>query len=142
MGTSRVRLFPTDTITMALKPHFSSLCYCSGLHLNLATLSPGDALLKRRLLLAMLCPGDASSWRRFARATPCLGDALSWRRLLLATPCLGDTSSWRRLVLATPSVVNLLTSLLWGPRVVPPYVDFDFGQYPGTGRYTSPPVLS
>ena len=81
-------------------------------------------------------------------ATPYLGDALFRRRLILATPCLGNTLSWRRLVLATPYVVTLLTSFLWAVRVVPPYVDldpdvnFDFGQRSGTGRYTSPPVLS
>jgi len=40
--------------------------------------------------------------------------------------------------------------LPWTPLVVPLYVDFDFivnydfdfSQRPGTGRYTSPPVLS
>ena len=95
----------------------------------------GYTLTWRRFLLATPYSSDALSWRRLAQATPHLGDALSWRRPLLVTPCPGDASSWRRLVLATPSVVNLLTSLLWGPRVVPPYVDFDFGQHPGTGRY-------
>ena len=72
VGTSRVRLLPTSARTMALKPPFSSLCYCSGLHLNLATLSPGDALL-----LATPSLGDALSWRCLARATPCLSDAFS-----------------------------------------------------------------
>ena len=115
MSTSRVRLLPTGTRTMALKPPFSSLCYCFGLLLNLAMLQPGDALLWRRLLLA----------------TPHLDDASPWRRLLLATPHLGDASSSQS-----------VDFLPWTPRVVPLYVDFDFGQRPETGRYSSPPVLS
>ena len=65
MSTSRVRLLPTGTRTMALKPPFSSLCYCSVL----------------RLILATPHLGDASSW-----AMPRLGDALSWRCLILAMP--------------------------------------------------------
>ena len=59
VGTSRVKLLPAGTRTMALKPPFSSLCNCSGPRLN----------------LAMLQPGDASPWRR-----------LTWRRPPLATP--------------------------------------------------------
>jgi len=64
---------------------------------------------------------------------PQLGDASSWRRLILVTPYLGDASSGQS-----------IDFLPWTPRVVPLYVDFDFdfGQRPGTGRYTSPPVLS
>ena len=61
VGTSGVRLPPTGTITMAWKPPFSSLCYCSGLSrpeaslrcLSLAMLYLGDALTRRRLCLAM-----------------------------------------------------------------------------------------
>ena len=86
-GTSRVRILPTDTRTMALEPPFSSLCYYSGLHLNLAMLQPGDTLSWRRLTLATF----------HLLATPHPGDASSWRRLLLATPNLGGASSWRRL---------------------------------------------
>jgi len=61
MSTSRVRLLPTCTRTMALKPPSPSLRYCSGLRLNLATPNlatpyPGDAHTWRRLH-----PGDASS---------------------------------------------------------------------------------
>ena len=93
-GTSRVRIFPTDTRTMALEPPFSSLCYCSGLRINLAMLQPGDTLSRRRLTLATPSLGDASSWRRLILATPYLGDASSWRRLILATPHLGDALSW------------------------------------------------
>ena len=75
--------------------------------------------------------GDASFW-----ATPPLGDASSRRRLISATPFLGDASSGQS-----------VDFLPWTPRVVPLYVDFDlivdfdFGQRPGMGRYTSPPVL-
>ena len=84
---------------MALKPRFSSLCYCFGLRLNLAMLQPGDTL--------------------------------SWRCLTLATPSLGDASSGQS-----------IDFLLWTPRVVALYVDFDltvdfdFGQRPRSGRYT------
>ena len=117
-GTSRVRILPTDTRTMAFWSHLSLLfvtvlgyvltwrCF------NLATPSPGDALLWRRLLLATPHPGDTSSWRRLILATPHLGDASSWRRLILATPYLGDASSWRWPIFATPQAVSLLTSFL------------------------------
>jgi len=62
---------------------------------------------------------------------PRLGDALSWRRLISTTPFLGDASSGQS-----------VDFLPWTPRVVPLYVDFDlivdfdFGQRPGTGRYS------
>ena len=59
-GTSRIRLLPTDTRTMALKPLFSSLCYCSELSRPEASLRClnlvfclGDTLTQRRLYLAM-----------------------------------------------------------------------------------------
>jgi len=102
MGTSRVRLFSTGAITMALKPPFSSLyCYpgLSGfeafprrhsLHghggigehhcdcLAFVTFYLGDACFRRRLILAMLPLGDAPPWRRLHLASPHLGDALCW----------------------------------------------------------------
>ena len=55
-----------------------------------------------------------------------------WHRrcLNLATPHLGDASSWRRLKRST-----CWLSSHWSPWGVPPYVDFEFGQCPGTGRY-------
>ena len=93
---------PTGTKPMTLKPPFSSLCYCSELHLNLAMLQSGDTLSWRRLDLATPHFGDASSWRRLILATSHLGDASFWRRVILATRHLGDASSWRRLILATP----------------------------------------
>jgi len=70
---------------------------------------------------------------------PYPGDALTRRRLNLATPLLGDASPWRRPCLATPQAVNLFTFIPWAPLGVPPYVDFDFdfGQRPGTGRYSN-----
>jgi len=109
VGTSRVKLPPTGTRTMALKPPFPSLCYYS-------ELSRPEAPLR--------CLNLAVSY---------LGDALTWRRLFLATPHPGDASSGQS-----------VDFLPWTPQVVPPYVDFDFdvefdfGQRPGTGRYTSP----
>jgi len=120
MSTSRVRLFPTGTRTMALKPPFSSLCYCFGLRLNLATPSLGDALLWRCFIL-----GGASFW-----VMPRLGDTSCWRRFLLAPLTLGDASSGQS-----------VDFLPWPPRMVSLYVDFDlivdfdFGQRLGTGRY-------
>ena len=84
---------------------------------------------------------DALTWRCLILATPTLGDASSWRCLHLATP-----TPWRRPTLATTQVVNSLTFFLGsleGPHHMLTFdFDFDFGQRPGAGRYTSPPVLS
>jgi len=85
VGTSRVRLPPTGTKTMALKPPFSSLHYCSEV-LSPLTVSPPP-----RFFLPMGIGG----WHRrcLNLATPHLGNALSWRRLILVTPRLGDALS-------------------------------------------------
>ena len=88
VGTSRVKLPPTGTRTMALKPPFSSLYYCSEV-LRLLAMSPPP-----RSFLPTGIGGDAV-------------DALTWRHLSLATPNLatpplGDAYTWRRLTLATP----------------------------------------
>jgi len=94
MVTSRVRLPLTGTRTVALKPPFYSLYYCSEVLRPLAVSPPPRSFLpmgiggrhRRCLNLAVPTPGDASSWRRLTLATPHHGDALSWRRLHLATP--------------------------------------------------------
>ena len=133
MGTSQVRLLPTGTRTMALKPPFSSLYYCPEV-LRLLAVSP--------LPLSSLPMGIGGWYRRCPTlATPHLGDASSWRCLHLAT-----LTPWRRPTLATPQVVNSLTFFLGsleGPHLMLTFdFEFDFGQRPGTGQYTSPPVLS
>jgi len=123
VGTSRVRLPLTGTRTVALKPPFSSLYYCSQVLRPLAESPPPRSFLpmgiggrhRRCLNLATPHLGDVSPWRRLTLATPHLGNASPWRRLRLAMPHLGDASSERRLRLATPQVVNLLTSSPWAP---------------------------
>ena len=96
MGTSRVRLPPTGTRTMALKPPFSYLHYCSEALRHL-TVSPP--------------PRSFPPMRIGGRHRRCLnlGDAYTWRHLILATPHLGEASSWRRLVLATPTLGDALS---------------------------------
>ena len=87
VGTSRVRLPLTGTRTMALKPPFSSLYYCSEV-LRPLTVSPPP-----RSFLPMGIGGDtvdALTLQRLHLATPHLGDASPWRRLILAMPHLGD----------------------------------------------------
>jgi len=109
VGTSRVRLPPTGTRTMALKPPFSSLYYCPEVLRPLAVLSPPRSFLpmgiggwhRRRLNLATPHPGDAYTWRRLILATPTPSDASSWRCLHLAMPAPGDACTWRRLKRST-----------------------------------------
>ena len=104
-------------------------------------------------LLFVTVLGYVLTWRHLTLATPSLGDASSWRRLILTTPHLGDAFSWRRPILVTPYLGNASSGqsvdfLLWTPRVVPLYVDFDltvefdFGQRPGMGRYINSPRQS
>ena len=95
LGTSRVRLPLTGTITVALKPPFSSLYYYSEVLRPLAVSPPPRSFL----------PMGIGGWHRrcLNLATPHLGDASTWRRLTLATPHHGNASSWRCLVLATPA---------------------------------------
>jgi len=101
MCTSRVRLPPTGTITMALKPPFSSLYYCFEVLRPLAVSPPPRSFL----------PMGIGGWHRRCvnLATPTPGDALSWRRLTLATPRLGDASPWLRLILAIPTPSDTLS---------------------------------
>ena len=89
-GTSRVRLPYTGTITMALKPPFSSLYYTPGL-------SGFEAFPRRRSLHGLSYPWVSGSHTVIALpllyltlATPWLGDALTGRRL-----DLGDAGTWR-----------------------------------------------
>ena len=134
MGTSQVRLLPTGTKTMALRPPFSSLHYCPEVLRFLMVSPPPRSFL----------PMGIGGWYRrcLNLATPPLGDAYIWRRLhlgdayTLATPPLGDAYT-----LATPQVVNSLTfflgSLEGAHHMLTFDFDFDFGQRPGTGRYTN-----
>jgi len=94
VGTSQVRLPPTGTRTMALKPPFSSLHYCSEVLRPLTVSPPPQSFPPMGI--------RGSHLRCLNQATPTPGDASSWRRITLATPHLGDTSSWQRLHLATP----------------------------------------
>jgi len=85
LGTSRVKLPPTGTRNMALKPPFSSLCHCLEVMRPLAVSPPPWSFL----------PMGIGGWhrRRLNLATPHLGDAHTWRRLISATPYLGDALS-------------------------------------------------
>jgi len=85
VGTSRVRLPPTGTRTMALKPPFSSLYYCSEALRPPAVSPPPWSFL----------PMGIRGWHRrcLNLAMPHLGDALTWRRLILATLTPGDALS-------------------------------------------------
>ena len=75
MGTSRVRLPPTGTKTMALEPPFS---YFS------EVLGPLGVSPPPRSFLPVGIGGRHHG--RLNLATPQPGDALTWQRLNLATP--------------------------------------------------------
>jgi len=101
---------------MALKPPFSSLHCCSE--------PPGPETSSRYYPLhGLSCPWvsggntvDVLTWRCLSLATPFLGDAFARQRLSGTTPFLGDAPSGQPVD---------LPSFLWGPRAVPPCVDFD-----------------
>ena len=105
VGSSWVRLPPTSIRTMALKPPFCSLYYCSEVLRPLVVSPPPRSFLpmgigglhRRCLNLATPYPSGTLTWRRLISATPTPGDASSWRRLHLATPYPGDALTWRRL---------------------------------------------
>ena len=85
VGTSRVRLLPTSTGTVALKPPFSF------------SLSSFWAVKEARALLVMSWLGYVLFWWCLYMATPFLGDALTWRCLKRSTcwlpfPSLGLSS--------------------------------------------------
>jgi len=92
-------LFVTVLNCRGARPPFDALAWLC--------LYLGDALARRRLCLAMPLSGDAFLRRRLNEAMPPTGDVLTWR-------CLKRPTCW-------------LSFLLWGPRAVPPYVNFDFG---------------
>jgi len=143
MSTSRVRLLPTSTGNMALKPPFSSLYYCyevpgpessSPVPWPLIVPPPPrsslpvgiggwhhrgrSALLGQRVTLLRwetLKPVDAYTWRRPHLATPTPSEAHIWRRPHLATPIPGDAHTWQPPYLAAPKAVNTLTLLLGAP---------------------------
>jgi len=88
VGTSRVRLPPIDTKTMALEPPFS---YCSEVPGPEASSSVSRPLVVSpppRSFLPVGTGGDTV-------------DALIWRRLILAIPYPGDALTWRHLILTT-----------------------------------------
>ena len=124
MGTSQVRLLPTGTRVIALKPPFSSLYYCPWVLRLLAVSPPPRSFL----------PMGIGGWYRrcLNLATPPLGDAYTWRCLLLATPTSGVAYT-----LATPQVVNSLTFFLGSLEGPHHMLTFDFGQRPRTGWYSN-----
>jgi len=91
MGTSRVRLLPTGTRTVALKPSFSSPCYCSGL----SDLRPPSGVAPSKVF-------PSHGYLGVTPSTSHLGYVLPWRRLCMVTPSLGDAFAWRRLLLVPP----------------------------------------
>ena len=106
VGTSRVRLPPTGTVNMALKPPFSSLHYCYEVPGPEAS-SPVPLPLSMSSLPRSFLPMGIRGWQHRhmslptpIMATPLPGDAHTWRRLRLATPTPG---------VATPKLVNLFT---------------------------------
>ena len=149
MSTSRVRLLPSGTGNMALKPPFSSLYYCSEV--------PGSEASSPVPWPLIVPPPPRSSppvgiegWHNRGRSallgqrvTPLSwemlkpGNAHTWRRPYLATPIPGDAHIWRRPFLAKPKAVNTLTFLFgapWCPTVCLTLVN-------APGQYTSPPSL-
>jgi len=128
VGTSRVRLLPTGTRDMALKPPFSFPYFCSKV--------PGP---KASYCVVPSTVFPTRGYRGMAVSAPESGDAHSWRRPHLATPTPGNAHTWRRPKQST--LTFLLGAPLGGSRHTFDF-DFDFGQGSGTGRYTSPPVLS
>ena len=98
VDTSRVRLLPTGTADMALKPPFYSLYYCSEV--------PGPGLLACTVASYRAAPSTVFPTR-------------GYRGVTLLTPQPGDARTWRRPNLVTPKAVNLLTSSLGGPLMGP-----------------------
>jgi len=85
MSTSRVRLLPTGTRTMALKPPVSFLYYCYEVLRPLVVSPPPRSFLPVGIGGDTV---DVLSWRCLNLATP-----TPWRCLTLATPTPGDASS-------------------------------------------------
>ena len=124
VGTSRVRLLPTGTGDMALKPPFSYPYYCFGVPGSEASLSVPWPLIVLSPPQSSL-PEGIGGWQ--------------YRRLNLATPTPDDTHTWRRPKRST--LTFLLRAPLGGSCHMFDF-DFDFGQRPRTGRYTCIPTSS
>ena len=117
VGTSRVRLPPTGIGTMALKPPFSSLYYCSevsGPEASLPVPWPLSVSSPPRSFL----PVGIGGWqhRHLSLSTPIMatllpGEVHTWRRPYLTTPTPGDAQ--------TGQPVDFLP---WAPWWVPPRV--------------------
>ena len=107
VGTSRVRLLPTGTGDMALKPPFFFPHYCFGV--------PGPEVSS-----SVPWPLIVSSPPR--SSLPVGIGGWQYRRLNLATPTPGDAHTWQRLHLATPKAVNSDFPLWSPPWWVSPYV--------------------
>jgi len=113
MSTSRVRLLPTGTGNMALKPPFSSLYYCSEV-LGSEASTPVPWPLTMSPPPRSSLPVGIRGWRHLGQST-LLG--------LRVTPLRWETlKTWRRPHLAKPEAVNTLTFLLGAPWWVPSYV--------------------
>ena len=110
MSTSRVRLLPTGTGNMALKPPFSSLYYRSEV--------PGPEASTPVPWPLTISPPPRSSlpvgiggWHHLGQST-LLGQRvtpLRWERLNLATPTHGDAHTCQRPHLATATPVDAHT---------------------------------
>jgi len=135
VGTSRVKLLPTGTGDMALKPPFSFPYYYSEVPEPEASSSvpwpPAGTPPPRSSLPVGIGGCHHSSRNILLRITDCsfrMGGALTWRRPYLATPKPGDAQSGQHADFPP-----------WGSLGGSHHMfDFDLGQRPGTGRYTSP----
>ena len=117
-GTSRGRLLYTGAISMALKPPFSSLYYCS---LVIQGLGPSHGVAP-----SMVFP--THGYRGAALWSPCPCVIPSWRRPISATPYLGDAFSWRGLYLASPPPRRRLTLTLTLTLSTPGYGTVQIGR--------------
>ena len=147
MDTSRVRLPPTGTRTMALEPPFSSLHYCSEVPGPEASSSVPWPLVVSPRPQSFLPAGiggdtvDVSTWRCLILTKSEPGDVSTRRRLNLATPHPGDASTWQCLSVSMPHPGDASSGQPvefppWAPLDGSHYMfDFDPGQRPGTGRY-------
>jgi len=112
VGISRIGLPPTGTGTMALKPPFSSLYYCSEVPGPKASLPVPWPLTVPPPPRSSL-PVGIGGWhhRRPHLVTPQHGDTHTWRRPHLVTPQHGDAQSGQP-----------IDFLPWAPWRVPPHV--------------------
>ena len=104
--------------SMALKPPFSSLYYCS---LVIQGLGPSHGVAP-----SMVFP--THGYRGAALWSPCPCVIPSWRRPISATPYLGDAFSWRGLYLASPPPRRRLTLTLTLTLSTPGYGTVQIGR--------------